>query len=315
MFPCVHGLSTPTRPAVRDACPFRTDRSSDLRIDRSHRHRPVSLPGGHAGDPRPSCASHACPSRTDSPPGPPGRPSHRHRRMSPSRGHPGVHSPCTHGSIRTHPALAKWDETPVVARASVSAQAGQRCSPPWSGRDSLFHPGFFDGQPPSEAAAPTWSSPIKTMRGKNDTRPGHVGECRSQGDIATDALATTGVSSYFADAGRVRMLPCVQGLYLPTPSRTVSLLAGHPLSPEDPAPQNEAARPSNPGRANVHTVMALQPALTAAYGRGPAGMDDAMRRKSSSSALRSARTSRAAAVLTHCTVWPFQLTSRPEQSG
>jgi hypothetical protein len=105
--------------------------------------RQVSVPGGHA---------RGLPARLRPPaPVPPGRtvppdrqvgPSHRHRWVSPPRGHAGVHSPCTHGSIRARLASAKWDETCVVARASVSEQTGQRCSPPWSGHVSFFHPGF-----------------------------------------------------------------------------------------------------------------------------------------------------------------------------
>jgi hypothetical protein len=75
-----------------------------------------------------------------------------------------------------------------------------------------FHPGFFRGQQPSELRPPRVVPPIKPMRGKNDTRLGHNGECRSQRDTTTDALATSEVSSYFADAGRVRMFPCVPGL-------------------------------------------------------------------------------------------------------
>jgi hypothetical protein len=70
------------------------------------------------------------------------------------------------------------------------------------------------------------------MRGKNDTRLAHGGECRSQRDTATDALATTGVSSYFADARRVRMVPCVRGLS--TPARPAAC-DGCPLHADTPA--------------------------------------------------------------------------------
>jgi hypothetical protein len=79
----------------------------------------------------------------------------------------------------------------------------------------FFHPGFLSGQQPSEPRPPWVVPPIKPLRGKNDTRPGHDGECRSQPDSTTDALATTRVSSHFADARRARMFPCVHGLSTP----------------------------------------------------------------------------------------------------
>jgi hypothetical protein len=78
----------------------------------------------------------------------------------------GVEEPCTHGSIRTHLASAKWDETCVVARASVSQQAGQRCSPPWSRRDSLFSSRVFTWSTTLGAAASVGSSSHKTHERK-----------------------------------------------------------------------------------------------------------------------------------------------------
>jgi hypothetical protein len=69
----------------------------------------------------------------------------------------------------------------------------------------------FQGSTTLGAAASIAGSFHKTHERKNDTQLERDGECRFQRDSTTDALATTVVSYYFADAGRVCMFPCVQG--------------------------------------------------------------------------------------------------------
>jgi hypothetical protein len=88
------------------------------------------------------------------------------RTRSRTPGQAGVHSPCTHGSIRARLASAKWDETSVAARASVSGQTGQRCSPLWSGGDSLFSSRVFQGSTTLGAAASVGGSSHKTHERK-----------------------------------------------------------------------------------------------------------------------------------------------------
>jgi hypothetical protein len=62
--------------------------------------------------------------------------------------------------------VGEVDETSEVARASVSDPAGQRCSPPWSGRDSLFSSQVFQWLTTLGAAASVGGSSHKTHERK-----------------------------------------------------------------------------------------------------------------------------------------------------
>jgi hypothetical protein len=175
MFPCVHGLSAPAQPGSATRVHFR---QTGRRPSRSTAATDTDGCPHHADTP-----GFTIPART------------------------GTYRLVLRQRSRTRPPW--WQGRLCPSRQDSAAF---RCGP---AAIRFFHPGFFRGQPPSELRPPRVVPPIKPMRGKNDTRLDHDGECRSQRDTATDALATTEVSSYFADAGRVRMFPCVHGLSTP----------------------------------------------------------------------------------------------------
>jgi hypothetical protein len=211
----------------------------------------VSVPGGHSRGPpvrlRPPAI---CPSRVDSlldlldl------QVSRGLRRVSVSDGHT-----CGPMSVRSGHA----SRTAVAPGWKVRARTGtyglvlrrrSRTSPPWSqgrlwrcptGNDTrrraraayrFFLSMVLWEEPPTEAAAPRVVDPHKTWDEKSEPLPDHGGEQCCPVCADTDALVTSEVSSYFAGAERVRMFPCVQGLWtlhLPCRLRPHAYRAVHP---------------------------------------------------------------------------------------
>jgi hypothetical protein len=137
----------------------------------------------------------------------------------------------------------------------------------------FFHPGFLRGQQPSEPRPPWLVPPIKPMRGKDDTRRGYDGGCRSQRDSATDALATTGGSRPTSPARDEcvcsRACRALDPPTLSALSRTVSLLAGHPPFPRGSGVSGRSRPADRHDRANIRSYgMSRAGAVVMSVGSG-----------------------------------------------
>jgi hypothetical protein len=140
---------------------------------------------------------------------------------------------------------------------------------------SFSSKGFDEEEPPREPPPPSVVDTSKTRDEKYDSRLGYSGGQRLRREMTTDALAASGVSSYFADAerdGMSRACTAFEPTARPQPETPVRF-----TGTQDPATRVVPARPAPTGRQTRDVRPASMP--TAQRSLWPARFSGRLRRR------------------------------------